>query len=145
MRVVHVTGYYMPEIGYQEGHLARWHAEFGHEVHVITSNRRYPSKGGYDLFEEVYGERVVAPGTSEDANGVRVHRLPALCELNTQMLLRGLPRLLESLSPDLVVAHGFARFETMRISRMRRQGVIPALVVDDHTVNSAYVPSAARR
>jgi len=42
MRIVHLVGFYSPELGYQESYLAEQHARMGHEVHVIASDRPYP-------------------------------------------------------------------------------------------------------
>lgn len=145
MRIVHVTNYYMPELGYQEGYLAMWHARFGHEVHVVTSNRLYPLASGYEIFESVLGKRIVDPSVVEDTHGVRVHRLSAVLERRMQIWLRGLPRIVTALEPDIVIAHGFSRFETIRLSRLRRRGKIKRLVVDDHTFESAYIPTRGRR
>ena len=39
MRIVHVIGYFQPEYGYEEYYTALTQLKFGHEVHVITSDR----------------------------------------------------------------------------------------------------------
>jgi hypothetical protein len=89
MRVVHLVAYFMPEMGYQERYLAELHAEQGHDVHVVTSNRAYPRQRDYRPFGAVYPARRLPSGTTVEG-GVRVHRLPALFEANMQVLLRGL-------------------------------------------------------
>ena len=38
MKIVHIAGYFMPELGYQEYYLAKKHRELGHDVYVICSD-----------------------------------------------------------------------------------------------------------
>src|SRR6266540_353803 len=112
MRIVHVTNYLMPEVGYQDHYLAKYQAEAGHEVHVITSNRAYPPQKDYSVFSSLYPSRTVETGV-ERRDGYTLHRLQAHLERNMQLVLGGLISEIRSLDPDLVIAHGFTRFETM--------------------------------
>lgn len=145
MRIVHVTNYFMPELGYQEHHLAKYQAQAGHEVHVITSNRAYPPQSDYAVLEPLYPSRTVETGV-ERRDGYRVHRLQAHMERNMQLFLQGLIGEIRSLNPDLVVAHGFTRFETLRLAFWKAL-LRPRfrLVVDDHTLWSAYHQVLYRR
>jgi hypothetical protein len=82
MIIVHVTGFFIPQLGYQETYLARLHAEMGHEVHVVTSNLLYPKKE-YGVLREFFPGRETTPGTySDELPGVIVHRLRARFELS---------------------------------------------------------------
>ena len=82
-------------------------------------------------------------------NGVRrtdddftIHRLPVYLEMNTQAVLRGAPALIDNLEPDLVIAHGVARLETIRLlARRSRRPRRYRLVVDDHSLYSGYHPA----
>ena len=42
MKIVHLMGYFVPELGYQEYYLAKKHKEMGHDVYVIASDMLYP-------------------------------------------------------------------------------------------------------
>jgi len=145
MRIVHVTNYLMPEVGYQDHYLAKYQAEAGHEVHVITSNRAYPPQKDYSVFSSLYPSRTVETGV-ERRDGYTLHRLQAHLERNMQLVLGGLISEIRSLDPDLVIAHGFTRFETMRLAFYKSIARASyRLVVDDHTLWSAYVPALYRR
>jgi glycosyltransferase involved in cell wall biosynthesis len=145
MRIVHVTNYFMPELGYQEYYLAYHQAAAGHDVHVVTSNRRYPAQSDYAVFATLYPERIADAGKTV-VDGFTLHRLEAVAESNMQLLLRGLIRLIAELKPDLVVMHGFTRYETLRIAAYKWL-LRPRfkLVIDDHTLFSAYDPRIYRR
>jgi hypothetical protein len=84
---------------------ARYLAQRGHDVHVITSNRRFPSGEFEDLPEEELYE------------GFTIHRVRVLLRSpsrvfyylsNSGFLLRGLDALLDRLSPDVVHVHNVA-------------------------------------
>ena len=42
MKIVHLTSYFQPQLGYQEYFLAREHIKLGHDVWVVTSDRYFP-------------------------------------------------------------------------------------------------------
>jgi glycosyltransferase involved in cell wall biosynthesis len=145
MRVVHVTNYFMPRIGYQDHYLAKFQAEAGHDVHVITSDRAYPIQADQAVFGSVFPSRRLPVGI-ERRDGYTVHRLHGYLERNMQLFLRGVLGELRSLAPEIVIAHGFSRFETARIAAYKRLSRSSfRLVVDDHTFRSAYHPRLYRR
>jgi glycosyltransferase involved in cell wall biosynthesis len=145
VRIVHVTNYFQPEMGYQEHYLAKHQVELGHEVHVITSNRAYPPQPDYAVLGSLYPSRKIEVGV-ERRDGYVVHRLSARFERNMQLVLARLIREIRSLSPDLVIAHGFSRYETLRLAMYKRI-FRPSfrLVVDDHSLLSTYEPARYRR
>ena len=139
MRVVHLTNYYTPGLGYQDELLAKYHAQFGHDVHVVTSARAYPRQSNYVTMRDIFPDRVLPDGPTRTEDNFTIHRLPVYLEMNTQTLLRGAPDLIDSLEPDLVIAHGVARLETIRLLYRRgRRPVSYRLVVDDHSLYSGY-------
>ncbi len=87
MRIVHVIEYFQPKLGYQETFLARAHAQLGHDVCVVTSDRYSPQV--YTQNRAVLGRRVVGTGTF-DEEGIRVQRLKTAFELPHVAWLRGL-------------------------------------------------------
>jgi len=144
MKIIHTTNYFMPELGYQEYYLAKYHAEMGNEVHVITSDRAYPKQSDYAVFDDIFPNRHVDPGVYTVEN-FTVHRLPSSFEYNMQLFLRGLLNKISSISPDIVYMHGFTRYETLRVAlwkKIFRKSFI--LVVDDHMQLSAYVERGYR-
>lgn len=104
MKIAHIIGYFQPSLGYQEYYLAKKQQEMGHEVHVITSNR-YPP---YHHYSEVVGSvskrRIVESGSFCE-NGVIVHRLPCILEVQYAIVVRGMKKILRQLKPDVVHIH----------------------------------------
>lgn len=145
MKIVHITNYLMPELGYQEYYLAKYQANFGHEVHVITSNKAYPKQSDYSVFKDVYPKRDLQVESFNYEN-FTVHRLKSICEFNIQLLLLGILDSIRSISPDVIYMHGFTRFETLHIAiwkRLSRKQFI--LIIDDHMQLSAYVDKGYRK
>lgn len=146
MRVVHVTDYFQPALGYQEYFLARAHQELGHTVTVVTSDRFFPFPSYRETVEPVLGPRMQRPGRFKE-RGVDVLRLASL-ELSGRPLIwmRGLEETLRSLVPDVVIGHELLSPTTWRLARARRaQGF--RLVVDNHAseFNTRLDDSLAKR
>ena len=140
MKIVHIIDYYQPKLGYQEAFLARNHANLGHEVHVITSDR-YAS-GLYPMAQAVLGPRLVGTGSFTE-DGVCVHRLPINFELQGRVWLRGVSSCLHKINPDLVIIHGVLSAASIQASLAKRSGAVFKLIIDDHMVPTASRPIAA--
>lgn len=98
MKIVHVVGYFMPQIGYEEYFLAKEQLKLGHEVAVLTSDRPLPH------LNRGRGERLKAG--REFFGGVEVVRLRSLGEFFYDMVLSpGVRGALDELSPDVVHLH----------------------------------------
>jgi glycosyltransferase involved in cell wall biosynthesis len=108
MKIAIVGPFFLPQIYGVEKVMwyhARYLARRGHEVHVITSNRRFPT----GQFEDLPGE--------EEYEGFAIHRVRVLLRSpsrifyylsNSGFLLQGLDPLLSELSPDVVHVHNVA-------------------------------------
>lgn len=108
MKIAVVGPFFLPQIYGVEKVMwyhARYLAQRGHDVHVITSNRRFPT----GQFEEVPEE--------EKYDGFTIHRVRVLLRSpsrlfyylsNSGFLLQGLYSLMEKLSPDIVHVHNVA-------------------------------------
>jgi glycosyltransferase involved in cell wall biosynthesis len=107
MKIVHVIGYFQPELGYEEYYLAKSQAKLGHEVHVITSDRIWPFENVEQILKRIgspYQDRMRPIGDSI-VDGIRVHRLPVLYEFSDFILVRGLPKVLRNIKPNVVHGH----------------------------------------
>ena len=109
MKIVHVIGYFQPELGYEEFYTAREQVRLGHDVAVVTSDRIFPfsaeiksalSSAGLDMTTRKRGTGV------SDLEGVSVHRLPTAFEwFYDCVAVHGLKESLSLLKPEIVHAH----------------------------------------
>lgn len=107
MKIVHLMGYFVPELGYQEYYLAKKHKEMGHDVHVIASDMLYPFPNIENMLKEAgikNTSRKRKPGLSI-VDGIKVYRLPHTVEYADFILVKGLKKTLEKIRPDIVFAH----------------------------------------
>ncbi|MFH0809593.1 MAG: glycosyltransferase, partial [Pseudomonadota bacterium] len=133
MRIVHVIEYFQPRLGYQETFLARAHAQLGHDVRVLTSDRYSPQV--YTQNRAVLGRRVVGTGTF-DEEGIRVQRLKTAFELPHAIWLRGLETGIQQIAPDLVIVHMIANLSAYRLARLKNRHPTFRLVYDDHMTSA---------
>lgn len=129
MRIVHVTDWYIPNMGYQENCLPAEQAKLGHEVWIITSDKVPPYGGFRQATEHLYPGRFIGVGEFEEG-GVHIYRLPSL-EVHDQAILIGLIDRLNRLHPDVIHLHGTYAPSTMRVLISR--GINSKLFVDDHS------------
>jgi glycosyltransferase involved in cell wall biosynthesis len=102
MKIAVISAHYMPEVGYQEVHLARAFARIGHEVKVFTSPA--PVKLGGKLGTVKYEE-----GLSRDPKlGFEILRLSSF-SYKSKAYSAQLRRQVLAWSPDLLVILGVAK------------------------------------
>jgi glycosyltransferase involved in cell wall biosynthesis len=136
MKIVHVTDYFHPPLGYQDTFLALAELRQGHDVSVVTSDRYRPFEDYDETVGRILGSRLVGCGR-RDEHGIDVLRLPVAAEIHFRCWLRGLEDAVRSLCPDLVIVHGLATGQASRLARMKRKsraqhGRTFSLIVDDH-------------
>lgn len=135
MKIVIITYYYDARFGYQEPNLARSLAALGHEVVVITSNKR-TSRRYKDVLARFDLDRTVIPGMYKE-NGVITFRLKCLLEVKNRIWLRNLEKTLLQIKPDVIHMNGITRFSSIRISIIKRLKLINSrLVFEEHMVYS---------
>jgi len=98
MKIVHVTGYFAPQMAYQENLLPVGQFELGHEVFILTGKNE-PDFG----FNR---ETRKNPAGQFNYQGVIVIRLDDYFEItNKGPILKGLLRKLRELRPDILFIH----------------------------------------
>jgi glycosyltransferase involved in cell wall biosynthesis len=126
MRIVHVTSFFQPGMGYQENCLAPAQARLGHEVSIITSDRM-PSEAA------LMGDPRTTGRAREEVDGVTVIRLRSLWQWHAHnwVYLKGLWAEIKALDPDIIHAHNIVTIPTWQVLSGNRQRRYP-LVLDDH-------------
>jgi len=124
MRIAHITQWYNPATGYQENHLPYQQGQLGHEIHIITSTHLRPAKNGQ--------EPVSFPLGSQEEREVKIERLKGVwvSKARAQIYLRQLNRILASLNPDVVHAHGLWTTPSLELLLHKKPDY--RLFVDDH-------------
>ena len=138
MKIVHVTDYFHPLLGYQDTFLALAALRQGHDVSVVTSDRYRPFESYDETTGPLLGPRRVGAGRRLE-HGIDVLRLPVVLEVHFRCWLSGLAKAVQSLHPDLVIVHGLTTGQASRLARMKRRASVErrapfSLIVDDHMV-----------
>lgn len=119
MKIVVVSTFYSEGMGYAENCLPKFLALRGHEVHVITSEMNvYGNEPGYAQTYESFLGPARQPLGSFPVDGYVVHRLAA-SNVGGYVRLRGLPRKLRELSPDIVHSMEVASVQTFALAGLR--------------------------
>ena len=145
MRILHVSTYYFPWIGYQEFYLAREQVRSGHDVLVATSNYRWPADAalGYAALKESGKSREmpVGPATEYGISTVR-HRVSL--SLKGRLFMAGLGETIRQFRPHAIHAHGFLLPSTFQVAFARRRQDF-RLVVDEHQLPHQAVSGRLHR
>ena len=133
MKIVHLMGYFVPELGYQEYYLAKKHKEMGHDVYVIASDLLYP----FPDVETMLGgagirgaSRKRKPGFSI-IDGIKVYRLKHIFEYSDFIIVKGLKQTLNDIKPDVVFAHESRQF-LPALAAYYKNKIGYKLIVDQH-------------
>ena len=131
MKILHVSSFFIPALGYQEVYLAKHQALLGHRVTVLTSTLTKPVIG------EPHGKWEFRQGHcagETEFDGVTIIRLPTLL-LSRRVILRGLLREIRRIDPDWIIVHGLTTLIGVQVCLWKRWNLIRGtLTVDDHTV-----------
>jgi glycosyltransferase involved in cell wall biosynthesis len=102
MKIGVVSAHYMPEVGYQEVHLAKAYARLGYEVKVFTSTAAVALGG--DINATMYKK-----GISKDKKlGFEILRLSSL-SYKSKVIPFGLKKAVQDFDPDILVIMGVAK------------------------------------
>ncbi len=129
MKILHLSLWYIPGMGYQENFLPRHQAALGHQVSIVTS-AYYPR-----YFHQRSDQLQVGECWEQ---GVRCIRVPGVMVGNwSQVYFYKLRETVEGIKPDVVHLHGLWSVPSFQFAwllpRKVRKGI--AVVADDHTDN----------
>ena len=107
MKIVHLMGYFVPELGYQEYYLAKKHKDMGHDVYVVSSEMMYPFPNIENMLKEagVKNTSIKRKSGFYIVDGIKVYRLKHFFEYSDFILVKGLKQTLAKIKPDVVFAH----------------------------------------
>ncbi|HOV13071.1 MAG TPA: glycosyltransferase family 4 protein [Spirochaetota bacterium] len=132
MKIIHLTNYFQPLLGYQEYFLAKEHINLGHEVWIVTSDRYFPFPDYERTVGSVLGKRVVG-SKEESLFGINVIRLKTLFEYSARVKLNGLKKTINKINPDIVICHGMSNFNALEIINLKKHLGFK-LIYDEHMI-----------
>lgn len=126
MKILHICQYYNDGWGYQENLLPRYQKKLGHDVVVVTSDRR-------PFYIDDKSSRIVGTGTFYD-NGVRIERIPIKWEFkNRFVIFKNLMQILEKEKPDYIFHHGLTMPSLITAVRYKKKHPGVFLATDNHS------------
>lgn len=137
MKIVHVTGYLQPPLGYQEFFLAKKQQEMGHEVWVITSDRYAPYRHFFSSVGLFLKNRIVGSGCFRHGELI-VYRLPCVFEFGDLIFVKGIKKILRQIQPDIVHIHEVHQLTpTIPLFFKKRLGY--SVILDNHRYYSPVI------
>ena len=112
LKIIHVIPYFQPEYGYEEYFHALAQNKLGHEVYVITSKYYNPNLNNRQRV------KITNNFGNKELNVIRLKSIefPFSC----QNYLFGIRKIIDSIKPDIVYAHGPENTLTLQISLFKR-------------------------
>lgn len=132
LKIVHLTDYFIPPMGYQEYFLAQEHRRMGHRVTVVTSDRYFPFADYQNTVGKKFGARLRSQGNHRE-DGLSVVRLGVWFEhpRGGFIVLKGLEETLRSLKPDIVFADGIFSPVALQVALLKSKFDFK-LIYDNH-------------
>ena len=140
MRILHITPYFQPNMGYQENYLPAAQKGLGHEVVLIASDR-YPAHPNYkETMKWSEDARIVGEGRYEE-DGITVIRMRTTWEWRSHwwVYVPDIWREVKAFNPDIIHIHcinGMITYQVLFGNLFRGYTVI----VDDHNNYFNKVP-----
>ena len=122
MRIGIISAHYMPEIGYQEVHLAKAYARLGHTVKVFTSAASVNLGGSINQLSYKTGT------TTDSKYGYEITRLPSL-SYKSKAFPFGLRKAVNAFEPDVLVLLGVAKIFPMALLNKQFYGKVKIVSV----------------
>ncbi len=144
MKILHVSSWFQPQLGYSEYHLPLAQQNQGHTVAVLTSDRYFPFPDYDATVKPLLGERIVGSGKREES-GLNTHRLPVSFEYRHHLWLRGFERALDQFAPDVVHTHEALTPLALQSALAKQHRSYKLVVTSSMEKEVFFTPSLPRR
>jgi len=120
MRVLHLSTFFDPHLGYEEFYTAKYMVKKGLDVTVLTTNVSNDNKIKYNKKYETH------------ESGFKIIRLPCIFRYGSDFVfMKGFMKTFRQQKPDLVFMHGSRLPHYARVARLRKKNTF-LLFVDHH-------------
>jgi glycosyltransferase involved in cell wall biosynthesis len=143
MRILHVSSWFQPILGYSEFHLPAAQKRLGHEVAVLTSDRYFPFPDYESTVGRLMGPRVVGAGEGME-EGLHTYRSRVRFEIRHHLILTDLKACLGTFRPDVVHVHEAFTLPVVQCAHAVKKGAFRLLVASSMEPEVFYPQSALR-
>lgn len=136
MRILHIDETFHPAFGYQCNPLAKFQRMQGHEVIILTVEKKYIYPV-YKAFGETGEHLEVQDREYQDKTGVKIIRIPAKGYISNRLNYdtKSLYEAVDKINPDVILSHCFETLTSMRILFKYRKKY--PIVFDSHMLSMA--------
>ena len=139
MKILHITDYLMPKMGYQDFLLAKWNKKQNNDTYIITSNKYFPVPNYNSTWKKFLGPREIPTGWSI-IDGVKILRKKIYFEVNSRVWISNLENEIISIKPDIIMVHNTTSFSSLRVAMLCKRNNIPCMF-DNHMLYSVVFNS----
>jgi glycosyltransferase involved in cell wall biosynthesis len=126
LKILHISTFFEPELGYEEYCNAKEQAKQGHDVHVVCTNLRSD--------RTLKGKNKYLPIGLEKISNIIIYRLPCLPEIKSDFVIPfNFKKTLNKIKPDIIHAHTSTQFTSWLAVKFANKTNIP-IVVDLHGI-----------
>ncbi len=131
MKILLISDYFQPKIGYAKVQVVRELIEMGHQVKILTSDRYFPFHDYEKTVKKILGKRIRKPGLKRE-NGFLVERKPILFEAFTRVFISDLYTAIEKYKPDQIIVVGIATFTCFQVAQLKNKLKFKLVIADSH-------------
>src|SRR3990167_7642212 len=128
-KILIVTDYYQPHIGYSKVQVAKNLIEKGYNVKVLTSDRFFPFPNYKSTVQKILGERIRSVGMHVE-NGIPILRKKSVLEVFARDLFFGVREEVEKFRPDTVLVYTAASFSAIQVALAKRSFNFKLIFID---------------
>jgi glycosyltransferase involved in cell wall biosynthesis len=144
MRILHVSSWFQPQLGYSEYNLPCAQKRLGHTVAILTSDRYFPFPDYESTVQAVLGNRIVGGGIKEEY-GLQTFRLSVRLEYRHQVWLRGFEGAMAQFRPDIVHIHEAFTLPVLQSALLKSRHRYGLVVASSMEKEVFYPQSLVRR
>jgi glycosyltransferase involved in cell wall biosynthesis len=131
MKILIISDYFQPKIGYAKVQVARNLMILGHEVKILTSDRYFQFHNYETTTKKLIGKRIRKVGTKTE-NNFLVERLPIYAEFFSRVILKGLENSIKGFKPDLVILYGISTYTSYKVAKLKSKYNYKLSIADSH-------------
>lgn len=131
MKILLVSDYFQPQIGYAKVQVSKELMKMGHTVKILTSDRYFPFHNYEVTTKKILGNRIRKPGMKKE-NGFLVERKPVLFETFTRVFIPNLQTSIEKYEPDQVIVFGISTITCFQVAMLKDRLRFKLVIADSH-------------